>query len=301
MPSIECFELKFHSHFVLPQMNQLDRPIADEETRILWRADTSPHPNAIDVPRSRISWRHPTNGVPSLLQLASAAYVPEEDRQGNNREFQHARDSRKNKLMMLFGSRRSRDQTWIRCATQCPAPSLVLERTLGEFPYWRTPQEMVCGPFEWRVVYDDGVCDTGFLAIIAFDRRQGDHVHQVLEAPMVVMCDMVMSFKNSHQFRDDEVRSDCYPVEANWVHGGLLKLQLGWWEIPASKIHGFLPLHVAHERDDEDEDRNPAFDLMMPDLNFLGQDENARLDSLRGESDVELITQIYNSWNLEHP
>ena len=158
---------------------------------------------------------------------------------------------------------------------------------------------MVCNPFEWRVVYDDGVYDTGFLAIIAFDRRQGDHVHQVLEAPMVVMCNMVMSFKNSHQFRDDEIRSDDYPVEANWVLGGLLKLQLGWWEIPASDIYEFLPEHMANERDDgEDADR---FDFLMPDLNFLRQDENEQLDSLRGESDVELITQIYNSWNLEHP
>ena len=94
-------------------MNQLDRLIADDETRHLRRADASPHPNAIDVPRSRISWRCPTNGVPSLLQLASAAYVSEEDRQGDNREFQCTRDSRKNKLVMLFGSRRLRDHTWI--------------------------------------------------------------------------------------------------------------------------------------------------------------------------------------------
>ena len=158
-------------------MDQPERQIADEETHALWRAETSPHPNAINVPRNRIGWRDPTNGVPSLLQLASAAYVPEEDRQGDNREFRHIRDSRKIKLMMLFGSRGSRDHTWIWCATQCPAPSLVLERRLGEFPYWRTPQEMVHSPFEWRVVYDDGVHDTGFLAIIAFDRRQGDHVH----------------------------------------------------------------------------------------------------------------------------
>ena len=107
----------------------MDQPIADAETQALWRTHTSPHPNAIDVPSNRISWRVPTNGVPTLLQLASAAYTPEEDRVGESSEYQNTRDSRKKKLMMLFGSRRSTDRTWIRCATQCPAPSLVLEKT----------------------------------------------------------------------------------------------------------------------------------------------------------------------------
>ena len=276
----------------------MNQQIADDETQALWRTDTSPHPNAIDVPRNRISWRPPTNGVPSLVQLASAAYVPEEDRQGDHRELLHAGESRKLKLMMLFGSRRSTDRTWIRCATQCPTPSLVLERRFGRFSYWRTPQGLVYSPFEWRVVYDDGVYDTGFLAVIAFDgRRLGEHVHQVLEAPMVVMYNMVKSFKDNHQFRDSEIRSDDYPVEANWVHGGLLKLQLGWWEIPATEIHRDLPDLMGEQREDEEDE----FDYLMPDLNFLGEDENERLDGLRKESDVEVITRIYNAWNLEHP
>ena len=158
---------------------------------------------------------------------------------------------------------------------------------------------MVCSPFEWRVVYDDGIYDTGFLAIIAFHRQNGEHVHQVLEAPMVVMHNMVMSFKDNHQFRDGEIRSDDYPVEANWVHGGLLKLQLGWWEIPATDMHRFLPEHMGEEREDEEDEGRINF--LMPDLEVLRQDEIERLDGLRGESDVEVITCIYNSWNLEHP
>ena len=86
------------------------------------------------------------------------------------------------------------------------------------------------------------------------------------------------------------------------VHGGLLRLQLGWWEVPACSIYRELPISMWYEQADGEEDNNwIRIEYLMPNLEFLGQEENEQLDSLRDELDEKLVAYIHNGWGLKHP
>ena len=75
-------------------------------------------------------------------------------------------------------------------------------------------------------------------------------------------------------------------MEANWVPGLGLKLNLGWWEHPSDGVTSDTDLQM--------QPRNQQ--LLMPDLEIIGNMMEAQLETEAREVDQELKELVQEAW-----
>ena len=138
------------------------------------------------------------------------------------------------------------------------------------------------------MVYDKGDRTTGVMVIFGQDdNRPGGFGFQVLRVPVVVMESVVTQIKQAQGFYEemDETPWDL-PVEANWVPGLGLKLNLGWWECPSDGVMSNIDLQM------QPRNQQP----LMPDLEIIGNMMEAQLETQAREVDQELQELIQEAW-----